>query len=156
LYCYTGGDKLTKVITEKQIVDAIVKNWDEFFEEEQIKFFRREKSPVSWWRADLWGVVDMPLEHMEAYRASIFFEVKYQSPARDLIYEVKKGLDLLATISNPNYIAVISDDFSDPTIYDFLKANGIHMWRIDIENDDINTLKLTYYNPEETLIEDRA
>jgi hypothetical protein len=146
---------MKKTITEKQVVDAIVENWDKFFGEEKITFFRREKSPVTWWRADLWGVFDMKLKDDRPYKASIFFEVKYKSPSRDLIYEIQKGKDLLARIDNPNYISVISDDFSDPTIVDYLKANDVHMWKIEIENDDIKTLTITYYNPEENLIIDR-
>lgn len=150
-----------KTLTEKQVVDYIIDNWDRLFSEHGIRYRCREKSPVSWWRVDLWGTIDMDLQEMKItnrpypYKASVFIEAKFRSESRDLIYELQKGLDFLSRIEYPNFIGVLSDNFDDPTIIQFIQDHNIHMFKIEIEDDDLDTIQIKYYEPGMLIIEDQ-
>jgi hypothetical protein len=76
-------------------------------------------------------------------------EVKYDSPSRDLIYELTKALSFANRHKYPSYICVLSDDFSDPYILKFIKDNGIFMYKIIVKDNDINTLSLQFVESEE-------
>ena len=73
---------------------------------------------------------------------------------RDLIYELKKQLafrnfyvDIAGHLA---FICVISDKF-EPTMTKFMIENDIKMFKINIENDDIDSLTLTEYKPNLTI-----
>lgn len=147
---------MTKIITEKQIVDHIIEHWNELFEE-GIYFFRKEHSWLEDWRCDITAYSHMELgeeygfEKPHDYRAPIFMEVKYESSSRDLIYELSKALEFVRRHQYPMYVAAISDDFSDPHILRFILDNGIHMWKISVKDNDINTLTLEYIEQQKEL-----
>lgn len=144
---------------EKQIVDYIIKNWSSLMFKD-MQFFRREKEWLPGWRNDITAVVPMTLGEEYGYKTPhtafkmpVFIEVKYNSESRDLIYELTKALTAVSRFKNtatkdklphPAQVGVISDNFSDPYIYDFIVQNNIHMWQIQITDDDINTMKLNY------------
>jgi hypothetical protein len=152
---------MKKTLSEKQIVNHIVQNWDKFFAEENIKFQRIEWQALENYRADIMAYMDLDLkeigwrEKSVKYRATIILECKYQSESRDLIYELEKAkylqwyLKERLTESWPVFIGVISDDFSDKAIYDYLIENDIHMWKINIKDNDIETMTLRYLTPGE-------
>lgn len=146
--------KKKREIKEKHIIKHIVDNWNKLLGEEKLHFFKTEYCALDDWRCDILAYVYLDLEEMgyenapRNYRAPIYTEVKFNSDSRDLIYEISKGLRLVNQAAYPRYIAVISDDFSDPTILDFLVENKIHMWQIKIKDDDLSTLRLEYYEPD--------
>lgn len=78
----------------------------------------------------------------------VFFEVKFNSEMRDLIYELKKQLQFknfyTDIAGNLAVICVISDNFDD-TMVQFMEENNIYMYKINIQDDDINTLTLEEY-----------
>jgi hypothetical protein len=157
--------------SERQIVNHIIKNWDSLFEE-GIKYQGREKEWIRGWRNDITSYVEMELgeeygylEKPHNFKAPIFIEVKYKSDSRDLLYELKKALTAVSRFkpktvdgkeyfAHPAYIGVISDDFSDEYIYDFIVSHGIHMWQIKMDDDDIETLRLNYIEHYELEVKD--
>jgi len=161
--------KKNKKLLEKDIVNYIIRNWTSLFDN-NIKLYRTEVKWLNDYRCDISAYVEMTLDEKYGYNepykynAPIFIEVKFNKNDRDLIYEIKKALtavnrigldkpERLNVLRNPAYVGVISDDFSDEYIYNFLIENNIHLWQIDIKNNDINTLKLTYI---ETFLEETA
>lgn len=144
-------------LKEKDIVKKIVDSWEDYFP--QLRFWRTEYSFRDF-RVDI--AADFEVDR-EAYglkpssfkhRAPVFFEVKYNSEMRDLIYELKKQLafrnfyvDIAGHLA---FICVISDKF-EPTMTKFMIENDIKMFKINIENDDIDSLTLTEYKPNLTI-----
>lgn len=146
-----------KKLTEKQVVDYIIKNWDKLFDD--IKFYKSEYYWLPEWRCDISAFIWMDLKEEGLtkdpypYRAPIFIECKYNSDARDLIFELRKALYCAKKGAWPKYVGVFMDDYSDGHILDFLIENEIHMWKINIKNEDLSTLYMEYYEPKETVIE---
>ena len=150
---------MKKSLSEKEIVNHIIKNWDKFFEKDNIKFQKTEWQALENYRADIMAYIDLDLkdigwrEESEMYRTLVILECKYQSESRDLIYELEKAkyiqwyLDERSNYPHPVFIGVISDDFSDKAIYDYLIENNIHMWKINIKDDNIETMTLRYIDP---------
>jgi hypothetical protein len=152
------ADKSQKKLNEKQVVDYIIENWDRLFDD--LKFYKREYYWLEDWRCDISAYVLMDLkdigikEESYIYRAPVFIECKYKSDARDLLLEMRKAMTFVKRCKWPAYIGVFMDNYDDPHILDFLIENEIHMWKIDIKDDDLSTLKMVYYEPEGTVIED--
>jgi hypothetical protein len=138
-------------LLEKDIVDYVIEHWDEFFKE--IDFFRREKTWLPGWRNDITATIWMDLkdygfkEESYMYRAPIFIEAKFRSSSRDLIFELEKAKVLVGRLDWPSYIGVLSDDFSDPVILNYLIENKVLLWKMDITGDDLTTLKINFYEP---------
>lgn len=131
-----------KPITEKQIVDHIIKNWEKLFEP-GLHFFKREVEWLEGWKCDITAWFMMEYEG-EPHKAAVFMEAKYDSPSRDLIYELCKALTFVNRHKAPSFVAVISDDFSDPYIQNFIKENQIFMFQVIVENQDLETMKIKY------------
>jgi len=161
--------KKNKKLLEKDIVKYIIRNWTNLFDN-NIKLYRTEVRWLNDYQCDITAYTEIILNKEYGYskpykyNAPIFIEVKFNKNDRDLIYEIKKALiavkrigldrpERLNVLRNPAYIGVISNDFSDEYIYNFLIENNIHMWQINMTNNDINTLKLTYV---ETSLEEAA
>lgn len=147
---------MKKQITEKQIVDHIIANWDQLFEPELL-FYDKEHAWTEDWRCDITAYIPMTLgeeygfKRPYPYKSGVFIEVKYDSNSRDLIYELTKALNFIKKTRLPHHIGVISNDFSDIHIVEFLESNHIHMWLIEMEGNDLQSLKLKYINTPEEL-----
>lgn len=137
---------------EKDIVTKIVSSWEEYFPD--LSFVKTEFAFRDF-RVDIFAdfEVDRQAFNMQPsdckLKAPVFFEVKWNSEMRDLIYELQKQIrfrNFYTNIAgNLAVICVISDKFEDQAMIDFMIENQIYMYRIDIENDDINTLTLTEF-----------
>lgn len=140
-------------LKEKDIVKKIVDSWEDYFPE--LNFWKTEYAFRNF-RVDI--AADFEVDR-EAYglkpskfklMAPVFFEVKYNSEMRDLIYELKKQLEFrnfyTDVAGNLAYICVISDKF-EPTMTKFMIENNIIMYQIHIIDDNIDTLTLTHYQP---------
>lgn len=144
-------------LKEKDIVKKIVECWEEYFP--QLNFRKTEFSFRNF-RVDIFADFEVDREayglnpSLFKLMAPVFFEVKYNSEMRDLIYELKKQLDFrnfyTDIAGNLAYICVISDRF-EPTMTKFMIDNNIPMYKINIIDDDIDTLTLEYYNPNLTI-----
>lgn len=140
-------------LKEKDIVKKIVDSWEEYFPD--LSFVKTEFAFRDF-RVDIFADFEVDREAFglrpSDYRlkAPIFFEVKYNSEMRDLIYELQKQIrfrDFYTNIAgNLAIICVISDKFEDQTMIDFMIQNQIYMYQINIKDDDIDTLTLTEFN----------
>ena len=144
---------MKKEIKEKDIVNHIIINWEKYFE--GIKFCRTEYK-LKDFRVDIAASFKANLKDLgirdEDYfcQPSIFFEVKWKSEMRDLIYELKKQIKFRDWYINYGkaycMICVISDEF-DSHMVDFMVEHDITMFKIDVEDNDLSTMKISEYNP---------
>lgn len=140
-------------LKEKDIVNKIVGSWENYFPD--LSFVKTEYSFRDF-RVDIFADFEVDREAFNLspsnykLRAPVFFEVKYNSEMRDLIYELQKQIhfrDFYTNIAgNLAFICVISDKFDDQTMVDFMIQNQIYMYKIDIKDDNIDTLMLTEIN----------
>lgn len=145
---------MTTKLKEKDIVTYIVDNWDKYFPE--LIFKKTEFQARSDYRCDILCFLEMNLREYGydedgIHYAGIYTEVKYNSPSRDLIFELEKAIDCCShpSIKHPRYVAVIMDDYSDETILNYLIENDIIMWKIDIVDDNLEEMKIYLYEPDE-------
>lgn len=141
-----------KTLKEKDIVDHITKNWSTYFE--GTNFCKTEFS-LKDFRVDILASFPANLKDLgirdEDYftHPSIFFEVKWRSEMRDLIYELKKQIAFRDWYIKYGkafcMICVISDEF-DSHMVDFMVENNISMFKIDIEENDLSTLTISEYD----------
>lgn len=143
---------IKKELKEKDIVDYIIDNWDNYFKDINMFFQTKEWQPKQNYRADLLAYTNINLKEYgysdkdEIYRASVIIECKFKSMQRDLIYELKKAIhirDYIAKFNRPVFIGVLSDSFLDEYIYDFILENNIICWKINIKNNDLTTLSIS-------------
>lgn len=135
-------------IKEKDIVDRITKNFNSYFP--KLKFHKKEFSLRNF-RVDISSSLEVDLKNIHKKRDSyitkipVFFEVKYNSDMRDLLFELEKQIsfrDWYTKIAKCFcIICVISDKF-EPTMIQYMKENNIYMFKSTIKNDDITTLKI--------------
>lgn len=142
---------------EKDIVKHIVDNWEKFFPE--LIFKRTEFQARSDYRCDILSFLPMNLkdygyEQDEIHYAGIYTEVKYNSASRDLIFELEKAKACCShpAVKRPRFIGVIMDDYTNETIVDYLISNDIIMWKIDMKEDDIESMQISLYNPEDFIV----
>lgn len=140
-------------IKEKDIVKKIVDNWEDYFPtlrfwrtEYRFRNFRVDIAADFEVDRELYGLKPSPY----VLRAPVFFETKYESEMRDLVFELEKQIqfrDFYTNVAgNLAYVCVISDRF-DPDMTKYMIDHDIKMFKINIVDDDIDTLTLTEYNP---------
>lgn len=133
-------------IKEKDIVKQIVDNWDRYFPD--LKFFKTEWTFRNF-RVDIAAGFDADAQELgksdvpRRIHVPVWFEVKYNSEARDLLFEMQKQLNFAKYYNKNNMcmLCVISDDF-DISMQKFLIENNILMFKISMENEDLDTLKV--------------
>ena len=141
-----------KELKEKDIVKHIVDNWDNFFPD--LRYCKTEHSLQNF-RIDILADFEANLKDLgireEDYfcRPSVFFEVKYNSNMRDLIYELQKQIQFrdwyIKYGKSFCMICVLSDDY-DSDMVKFMEDHSIVMYKYEIEDDDITTLSIKEYN----------
>lgn len=137
---------------EKDIVRYIENNWDKYFPE--LKFWKTEYS-LRDFRIDISASFDANLKELGVRdddcnaNCPVFFEVKYNSEMRDLMFELQKQIKFRDFYINYGkafcMICVISDKYDDHMVK-FMEDNNITMFKIDIIEDDIRTMTITEYN----------
>lgn len=140
-------------LKERDIVNKIIESWNKFFPD--LKFYKKE-FVLRNFRVDIAAGFDINLKeiHGEEYNkkahAPVFFEVKYNSEMRDLIFELEKQISFRDWYTNVSkclaMVCVISDKF-DKDMVKYMEKNNVHMFKIYIENDDIDTLEIKEYIP---------
>lgn len=141
-------------LKEKDVVDHLIRNWDTYFKEEELYFYKKEYTVTDYWRADILAYVWAPYPHNpeRLYRVPVYIEVKYNNNYRDLIYELEKGLEFINRKSHdpnfPRYLAAIVDDTVDEITLEYIKKNKIPCYIYQIENEDLTTLKISMLNYE--------
>lgn len=141
------------MIKEKDIVNKLIANWSTYFPDlnkARKEYVLRDS------RVDILSSFNANLKDLgvreEDYFCSpaVFFEVKYNSNMRDLLFELQKLVKFRDWYINIGkafcMICVISDDY-DEYMVDFMLDNQISMFQLSIENDDIATLKVEEYIP---------
>lgn len=134
-------------VLEKDVVNQLISDWTRYFGD-KLKFYKKEKSWLEGWINDITAYIEMELEGGYKYKAPVFIEVKFRSDIskRDLIYELEKAKIVKERIDNPIYIGVISDDYSDKTINEYLIKNNIKTWKVDVKGNNIETLTINPIN----------
>lgn len=143
-----------KSLKEKDIVNHITKNWNKYFEGST---FRRTEYSLRDFRIDILSSFSINLKDLGIRdedciaEASIFFEVKWKSEMRDLLFELKKQIKFRDWYIECGkaycMICVISDEF-DPHMVDFMLEHNIFMYKINMENEnDLNSIKIEEYKP---------
>ena len=140
-------------LKEKDIIRYVVNNWDRFFPE--IDFYKTEFSFRDF-RVDIAAKLDMSFEDLGqpakpwGLQAPIFFEVKYNSEMRDLLFELQKQISFRNWYINvaKSYcmVCVISDKF-DGHMVKYMMDNDIPMFKINIENDNLENMTIVEYKP---------
>lgn len=140
-------------LKEKDIVKHITENWDKYFPD--IRFWRTEYSFRDF-RVDIAAdfkvnLKDLGIREEDCWcRPPIFFEVKYKSEMRDLLFELQKQIAFRDWYTNIAkcfcMICVISDRY-DEHMVKFMRDHNVHMYLIEMEDEDLDTLTLTEYNP---------
>lgn len=137
-------------LKEKHIVEHLINNWSKYFGE-NYHFWKKEREWKPGWRPDITALKPIQMEH-GIYKAPIFIEVKYnrngQKNDRDLIYEVQKALDAIKRCKNPQYVIVISNDYSDKHIVEFMVKNKVPMYKFDFSKPDLSDFRLYKYDPD--------
>lgn len=139
-------------LKEKDIVNHIVSNFDKYFPD--IKFWRTEFSMRDF-RVDIVAnnLVDLKDLNIreESYicNTPVFFEVKYNSNMRDLLFELQKQINFRDWYINYGkcfcMICVISDEF-DHHMVRFMEQHNIPMFKINMKDEDLDTLTLSEYS----------
>lgn len=145
---------------EKDIVKHIVQNWDNFFPD---LTFRRTELKMRDFRVDIFAsfyanLKDLGVRDQDYWcHPSVFFEVKYNSNMRDLMFELQKQINFrnwyVGETKAMCVINVISDDYNADMVK-FMQENNIYMFKISMEDDDIETLKIKEYLPDQMDFED--
>ena len=148
-----------KEIKEKDIVKQIVDNWDKYFPD--LRFCKTEYKLQNS-RIDILADFEANLKDLgireEDYicRPAVFFEVKYDSNMRDLLFELQKQINFRNRYININkafcIICTISDEY-DEDMVNFMEENNIIMYKYKITNNDLNTLTIEEYNRKQFEIE---
>ena len=147
-------------LKEKDIVNQITSNFNNYFPEligcrTEYKFRDSRIDIFSSLRVNF---KELGLREKDYFcNSPVFFEVKYNSNMRDLMFELQK----LIKFRNWYYdygkafavICVISDEY-DEYMVEFMEANNVLMYKINIENDDLTTLTLEEYNSTKFELED--
>lgn len=142
-------------LKEKDIVKQITKNWDNYFPE--LKFCKTEYKLKNF-RVDI--LADFPanlkelgIREKDFYcKPAVFFEVKYNSNMRDLIFELQKQIQFRNWYINIAksfcIICVLSDEFDDDMVK-FMQDNSIIMYKYMIKEKDIKTLTIEEFKYKE-------
>jgi hypothetical protein len=143
---------MEKEIKEKDIVKQIVDNWNNYFPD--LRFCKTEYTLRNF-RVDILAdfeanLKDLGIREKDYFcRPAVFFEVKFDSSMRDLLFEMQKQISFRDFYINVNkafcMICVISDEFDD-TMVDFMEQHNIIMYKYEIKNNDLNTLSIKEYN----------
>lgn len=139
-------------LKEKDIVNHLKENWNTFFPELvgcRTEYVFRNS------RVDILSSLpvnykDLGLREEDYFaKAAVFFEVKYNSEMRDLLFELQKHIEFRDWYINYGkafcVIAVISDEY-DYSMAKFMDDNGIIMYKIFMEDEDLSTMRLEEYN----------
>lgn len=138
-------------LKEKNIVNHIVSNWNNFFPD--IDFWKTEYS-LRDFRVDIAATFEANLKDIGVRdtdyicRPTVFFEVKYNSTMRDLIFELQKQIafrDWYIRSGCFCMICVISDEFNQHMVK-FMEDNNIEMFKINISDDNLETMTIKEYN----------
>lgn len=139
-------------LKEKDIVNYIKSNWDKYFLD--LKFYKTEFS-LRDFRVDIAAQLTANLKDLKIreedyiYNVPVFFEVKYNSEMRDLMFELQKQIKFRNFYINNGkcfcMICVISDEFNHHMVQ-FMENNNIEMFKINIEDDNLETMTITEYN----------
>lgn len=137
-------------LKEKDIVDHLIRNWDTYFKDDELYFYKKEYTVIpDYWRADILAYVwaPHPYDPERQYKVPIFIEVKYNNNYRDLIYELEKGLEFINRKSHnpdfPHYLVVIVDNTIDEVTLEYIKKNKIPVYMYTIEDEDLTTFKIS-------------
>lgn len=142
---------MTKELKEKDIVKQVVDNWEGYFPD--LRFCKKEYSLRNF-RVDMLADFEANLKDLglrdEDYfcKPAVFFEVKYNSNMRDLIFELQKQIQFRDWYINIGkafcVICVLSDDY-DADMVKFMNDNSVVMYKYEIKDDDITTLSIKEY-----------
>lgn len=139
-------------LKEKDIVNHFINNWNTYFPDlnSARKEFSFRNSRVDILSSFPVNLKDFNLRDKDYNtNAAAFFEVKYNSNMRDLIYEIQKLIRFRDWYYEYgkclSVISVISDDF-DYDMVKFFLDNNVYMYKFSIKDDDLNTLTLEEYN----------
>lgn len=141
-----------KELKENDIVNYIIANWNKYFT--NIKFYKKEYK-LRDFRVDVLADIsvnykDLGLRDYDyiVNRAPVFFEFKFDSNMRDLMFEMQKQIKFRNWYIKYGkafcMICVISDDFDDSMV-EFLEKNDIKMFKINIKDNDLDTLEIEEY-----------
>lgn len=134
-------------LKESNIVNHLVNNWDKYFE--NTIFWKTEYSLRNF-RVDIASYVNSDFKEKGKFtQVPIFIEVKYNSNMRDLMFELQKQISFrdFYTKYGKSFcmICVISDEF-DYDMVRFMTDNNIEMLKINIKDDDLESMTLTEYS----------
>lgn len=139
-------------LKEKDIVNHLTENWNNYFPELEgcKKEFTFRNSRVDIFSSLPTNLKDLGLREEDTFtKAAVFCEVKYNSDMRDLMFELQKHISFRDWYINYGkafcMIMVISDEF-DYEMVKFMEYNNVIMYKINIKDDDLNTLSLEEYN----------
>lgn len=139
-------------LKEKDIVNHLIANWNKFFPElnSAKKEFSFRNSRVDILSSFPVNLKDFGLRETDCFtNAAAFFEVKYNSNMRDLMFEIQKLVRFRDWYHDYgkclSVVSVISDDFDYDMIKFFLE-NNVFMYKFSIEDDNLETLTLEEYN----------
>lgn len=138
-------------LKEKDIVDYLVANWNKYFPELNSA---RKEFPFRQSRVDILSSFPVNLKDLgireEDYftNAAAFFEVKYNSNMRDLMFEIQKLIQFRNWYIQYGKafcaISVISDDY-DFDMVKFFIENDVLMYKFSIKDDNLETLVVEEY-----------
>lgn len=138
-------------LKEKDIVDHLIRNWNTYFKNEELHFYKTEYTVTSDWRTDILAYVisQHPYNIERTYKVPIFIEVKYNN-FRDLVYELEKGLAFINRKNNnpdfPRYLAVIVNDTIDEVTLAYIKEKNIPIYMYSVDNEDLTTFKVSMFD----------
>ena len=126
---------------ERDIVNQIVKDWDKHFPD--LKLYKTEWSFRNF-RVDIAAGFDIIDYNGVTCHAPALFEVKYNSEARDLIFELQKQLEFrnFYNLNHACVICVIADKY-DKTMLKFIFDNEIIAYKLELKDYILETLELT-------------
>lgn len=135
-------------LKEKDIVKQIIKKWNNYFPE--LNFCKTEYTLRNF-RVDILAdfhanLKDFGIRNEDYYcKPAVFFEVKYNSNMRDLIFELQKQIQFrnwyINTAKGFCLICVLSDEY-DEDMVKFMQDNSIIMYKYFIKEKDIETLTI--------------
>lgn len=128
-------------IKEKDISDFLRDSWEYYFNPDVCQLYKTDKSFFKGWRPDFVGKNDSYFENT----VPIFIELKYKSNCRDLLYEVQKAID----VRDKGYdviIAVLSDQYNDETIRNFLLNNNVILLKYEFMTLSKDSFKIKQLN----------
>lgn len=134
-----------KKIKEKDIIDHLIANWEEYFPH----FDKRRRKEFTFRNSRVDILSSITREEDNTKHDAIFMEVKYSGNDRDLLYELEKHIafrDFYIKAGGMVYIVVLSDNF-DKHMISYMEENYITMYLYKIEDNDLNTLTIEEYEP---------